>query len=221
MGLFVLRGRSSGGADQRRSRCDSGARDASRAGQRELRATGVVGAQRSQRCRARVQSGGAAAARVAPQRSAPRLLQPTRSARSGVRPPRSARRGRAQAGRRSGRRRPLPVRTRAVHERHHRGPGRRGVAADRIIAEVFGPAAAITPGVVAGQRQPPPSGRRFGVGPVDRVPAAATCRSRRIVVREPARARRGLRCASPMVVPDGRVSYLRDSAHQWRGRLPA
>ncbi len=82
-------GRSSGGADQRRGWCDSGAGDASRARQRGLFATSVVGPQRAEQCRARVQGGGAAVARAS---------SPTRTTSFATASPVRAMRGSTTAG---------------------------------------------------------------------------------------------------------------------------
>ena len=98
----------------------------------------------------------------------------------------------------------------------------RGAAPERISTEVFGPADAITPGIATGPaRSPHPPARCAGRGPIDLVqPQQPVGRVGR-VLREPARARGGLRRSGQVVVPDGRVSHVRDRARQRRRQLPA
>ena len=92
---------------------------------RARRDAGVVGAQRAQRRRARVRGGGARdCSRELPDAHHLVCYSQPDARRSRVRPPRAAHGRSARAGGRSDRRRLLPVRTGAVHARHHRGPHR-------------------------------------------------------------------------------------------------
>ena len=151
------------------------------------------------------------AARLAPQRADAHLLQPRGRPAQRV----AARRARAAA-----RRRGLPVRAGPVHGRDQRRPRRdraRGLprphravrARARLDARHRGEARAGSA----------PAGRRARRRAGDRVRAQRPLDPVERGLREPARARRGLRRARPLVVPHRRLPQLRDDADRRRRRL--
>ena len=96
-----------------------------------------------------------------------------------------------------------------------------GLEGSRIHTEPFGPAPSITPGIAsAPARTATPSGRPAREWPDGRVRAQ---RPRHPVerrrVREPPRARRGVRRRRPLVVPHRRLPDVRDDDHRRRCRL--
>ncbi len=96
-----------------------------------------------------------------------------------------------------------------------------GLDASRIHTETFGPAAGLTPGIAATPARPPhPPAGEPGAGPDDRVRAQRPHRPVEHRLREPARARRGLRRPRPLVVPHRRLPHLRDDRHRRRLDYP-
>ena len=90
-----------------------------------------------------------------------------------------------------------------------------GVDAALIHTEPFGPAASQTPGIAAVPARAPhaPAGSARSRSD-DRVRAERPRRSVERGLRQPARIRRGLRRAGALVLPDRRVSDVRDDAHR-------
>ena len=163
------------------------------------------------RARPRLRERSGRAARLAPERADAHLLQPRGRPAQRV----AARRARAAA-----RRRGLPVRAGPVHGRDQRRPRRdraRGLprphravrARARLDARHRGEARAGSA----------PAGRRARRRAGDRVRAQRPLDPVERGLREPARARRGLRRARPLVVPHRRLPQLRDDAHRRRRRL--
>ena len=95
-----------------------------------------------------------------------------------------------------------------------------GLDASRIHTEPFGPAPGLTPGIAAtprGRRTRPPGNPGTG-------PTIEFARSNLAVpwserLREPARARRGVRRTRPLVMPHRRLPQLRDHPHRRHRRL--
>ena len=95
-----------------------------------------------------------------------------------------------------------------------------GIDASRIHTEPFGPAPGLTPGIARDARAgAPPARRRTRRRPDDRVRPQQPRHPVEQRLRQPARARRGLRRARPLVVPHRRLPQLRDDAHRRRPRL--
>ena len=163
------------------------------------------------RARPRLRERSGRAARLAPERADAHLLQPRGRPAQRV----AARRARAAA-----RRRGLPVRAGPVHGRDQRRPRRdraRGLprphravrARARLDARHRGQAHAGSS----------PAGRRARRRAGDRVRAQRPLDPVERGLREPARARRGLRRARPLVVSHRRLPQLRDDADRRRRRL--
>ena len=98
----------------------------------------------------------------------------------------------------------------------------RGAAPDRVSAEVFGAEDAITPGVVGAKKRAPhrPAGQA-GPGPVGLVQPQQPDGSVGPRLRQPPRARGGVRRPGPVELPDRRLPHLRDRAGERQGQLPA
>ena len=212
-GSFVLRpGTRPVVLAQRRGRRHARARDAARARRRATGAPGLVAARSAQPRRARVPRRGPRPAGAAARRPPHRLLQQSRTARSRLRHRRAAHRRRCS--------RDAGVPTDA--DFYLCGPGpfmddiaaaltARGVAPDRVSTEIFGP------GEIADARRhrrerdgAASAGGRAGAGPTDLVQSQQPVRCLGPIVREPARARRGVRRSRQVVVPDRRLPHLRD-----------
>ena len=92
-----------------------------------------------------------------------------------------------------------------------------GLDASRIHTEPFGPAPGLTPGIAATPaRTPHPPAGEPGSGPTIEFARSDLAIPWSERLREPARARRGLRRARPLVVPHRRLPQLRDDAHRRR-----
>ena len=89
-----------------------------------------------------------------------------------------------------------------------------GLDARDIHTEPFGPAAGLTPASPQRRLGPPCSRRRSRSRPDDRVRAQQPRDPLERRLRQPARTRRGMRRARPLVVPHRRLPYLRDDAHR-------
>jgi ferredoxin-NADP reductase/MOSC domain-containing protein YiiM len=97
-----------------------------------------------------------------------------------------------------------------------------GIDATRVHTEPFGPAPGLTPGIAATPARaphPPAGAPGDGHDRRGRPQRARGALDRRL--RQPARARRGLRRPGALVLPDRRLPQLRDDAHRRRSRLRA
>ena len=95
-----------------------------------------------------------------------------------------------------------------------------GLDASRIHTEPFGPASGLTPGIAATPaRTPHPPAGQAGTGPTIEFARSNLAVPLERRLRQPARARRGLRRPGPLVVPHRRLPHLRDHAHRRRPRL--
>ena len=95
-----------------------------------------------------------------------------------------------------------------------------GLDASRIHTEPFGPAPGLTPGIAATTaRTPHPPAGRARNRPDDRVRPQQPRRPLERRLREPARARRGMRRTRPLVVPHRRLPQLRDHPDRRHRRL--
>ena len=95
-----------------------------------------------------------------------------------------------------------------------------GVDASRIHTEPFGPAPGQTPGIASTPaRTPHPPAGQPGNGPTIEFARSNLADPLERRLRQPPRARRGLRRARPVVVPHRRLPHLRDDGHLRRGRL--
>ena len=202
-------------ADQRRDRRHPRARHAPGAGRGALRAGDLVAARRAQRSRAPVRRRGQGAPRRAPERIRPRLLQPSRPGR-----PSRAATTTARAGSSASVLAELePPRDAEAYicgptpfmDEISAGLAAIGIDASRIHTEPFGPAPGLTPGHRrdAGAAAAP-AGRRARERPDGRVRPQRPRHPVERRLRQPARARRGMRRARPLVVPHRRLPQLRD-----------
>ena len=222
--LRAAPGRSPRRADQRRGRGDAGAGDAARARRRALGAAGVVAARRSQSRRARLRARRRSACSPS-SRDAHRIVcyshpGPTRPGASTSPDGSPARCSSRPAFR------PTPTSTSAARRRscttsppplsragwHPSGSAPR--CSDRPTRSR--PASPTRPA-----RSPHPPAGAPGAGPIDLVRPQQPVGRVGSVLREPARARGGLRRPGAVVVPDGRLPHVRDRARQRRGQLPA
>ena len=97
-----------------------------------------------------------------------------------------------------------------------------GIDASRIHTEPFGPAPGLTPGIAATHaRAPHPPAGKPRKRPHDRVRPRQPRHPMGHRVRQPARTRRNVRRARPLVVPDRRLSHLRDHPHRRRSQMGA
>ena len=191
---------------------------------RALRAGDLVAARRTQRQRPLLRRRGARAPRVAPERphatSATAARAPTTSrAATSTAPAASPRRCST-----SSRRRAMPRPTSAVRSRSWKRSARPGGDRDRRLAHPHR-ALRARAGSDARHRGDPcadaaPARRPARNRPDDRVRPQQPRHSVEQRLRQPARARRGLRRARPLVVPHRRLPQLRDDAHRRRARLP-
>ena len=95
-----------------------------------------------------------------------------------------------------------------------------GIDASRIHTEPFGPAPGLTPGIAATPaRTPHPPAGQPGNGPTIEFARSNLAIPLERRLRQPARTRRGMRRARPLVVPHRRLPQLRDDPHRRRGRL--
>ena len=159
--------------------------------------------------------------RLAPERPQPRLLQPSRpDDRPGprLRQRRPSHRVDARRARAAARRRGLPLRARRRSWRRSAPAWPRSASTpSRIHTEPFGPAPGLTPGIAAAPARPPhPPAGRARRRPDGRVRPQRPRRPVERRLRQPARARRGLRRPRPLVVPHRRLPQLRDDAHRRR-----
>ena len=97
---------------------------------------------------------------------------------------------------------------------------RMGIDASRIHTEPFGPAPGLTPGIAATPaRAPHPPAGEPGSGPDDRVRPQQPRDPMEQRLRQPARTRRSVRRAGPLVVPHRRLPHVRDHADRRRRRV--
>ena len=95
-----------------------------------------------------------------------------------------------------------------------------GIDAARIHTEPFGPAPGLTPGIAATPaRSPHPPAGQPGTGPTIEFARSDLADPVERRLRQPARARRGVRRARALVVPHRRLPQLRDDPHRRRARL--
>ena len=188
-----------------------------------FRSGDLVAARRAQQPRAPVRRRGPGSSRLAAERTQPRVLQPSR--------PRRRRRPRLRRHRPSHGALLAELEPPRDAEAYLCGPRRSwtrsapalaalGIDASRIHTEPFGPAAGLTPGIAATPaRAPHPPAGQPGNGPTIEFARSNLAIPWNTRLRQPARTRRSLRRARPLVVPDRRLPHLRDHAHRRRCRL--
>ena len=114
----------------------------------------------------------------------------------------------------------VPLRPDTIHGRDQRRAGGDRVDASRIHTEPFGPAPGLTPGIAATPaRTPHPPAGQPGSGPTIEFARSNLAVPVEQRLHQPARTRRSLRRARPMVVPHRRLPQLRDHPHRRRPRI--
>ena len=95
-----------------------------------------------------------------------------------------------------------------------------GIDASHIHTEPFGPAPGVTPGIAATPaRAPHPPAGKPGNGPTIEFARSDLANPMGQRLRQPARTRRSMRRSRPLVVPDRRLSHMRDHPHRRRRQI--